>query len=491
MLLSEAQPVHLTLPGQLLELPSRTASGDTDKSSKSTASAVSARLKTQESVLLSEAASDAATASFKDMCQNTTEIKEDIRNLLEKPVSRTTSQRYKKTGIWQKLAKHPLFDNITLGVIALNAAWMSIDTDWNKADTLPEADTLFQFMEHAFCTFFSAELFVRFMAFEDKRECLRDGWFVFDGFLVFLMVSETWVLLVFAAATNTRAVFPLGNAAVLRLLRLLRLSRLLRSVPQLRVLFRAMLTSVKSVLYVGLLLVVCTYIFAILCTQLAVGTSMGQMYFQNVALAMYSLMVYATFLDNLADFCNNIRAESVPVLFIVLLYISIACLTLLNMLLGVLCEVISEVAETEHFEMKRKSVSDKLWSVATALDENGNGRISAKEFEELFHDADALQALVNVGVDPEGVVDISQVMFYKEDGTEIDLPFDDFMDQVFELRDENSAKLRDVKRLWTRITPQLDRMLDNVANLKGKLRHIEDQALSALAIVRTLAQTVC
>ena len=32
-----------------------------------------------------------------------------------------------------------------------------------------------------FCSYYALEWFIRFMAFERKCNCLRDGWFVFDS----------------------------------------------------------------------------------------------------------------------------------------------------------------------------------------------------------------------------------------------------------------------------------------------------------------------
>merc|ERR1719174_2519820 len=96
---------------------------------------------------------------------------------------------------------------------------------------------------------------------------------------------------------------PIGGTSILRLFRLLRLSRLmrmLRSFPELLILIKGMATAMKSVAYVMCLLVLITYVFAIAFTQLSVGTeSIGDVFFANIALSMYSLLVYATLLDNL------------------------------------------------------------------------------------------------------------------------------------------------------------------------------------------------
>merc|ERR1719236_424897 len=124
-----------------------------------------------------------------------------------------------------------------------------------------------------------------------------------------MMVMETWVLLIVMSASGSSGGSPLGgNTSILRLFRLLRLSRLmrmLRSLPELMILIKGMVTAMKSVVYVMCLLVIITYVFAIAFTQLAVGTpTIGEDYFANVAHSMYSLLIYATLLDNLSAFMD-------------------------------------------------------------------------------------------------------------------------------------------------------------------------------------------
>jgi voltage-gated sodium channel len=428
---------------------------------------------------------------FNSFRASTEEIKGDIQQLLKKQTGVSLFEMYLEHGIWQKIARHPFFENITLAVISLNAVWMAVDTDWNKAETLPEADAIFQVMEHLFCTYFSVELFVRFMAFRKKTLCFKDAWFVFDSCLVMLMVSETWLLLIVSAILDTKAKFPLGNAAVLRLLRLLRLSRLarlLRSLPELLVLVKAMLTAVKSVVYVLGLFVACTYVFAILCTQLSGSdTLIGQTYFANVPLSMYTLMIWATFTDHLADLMNDVKEESVVLFIVIVIFIGLACLTLMNMLLGVLCEVISDVAKEEKEALKRMLVSETLQATAEAIDKNGNGRVSARECLCLCESRIALKALQAAGVNPEDVIDCTPVIFFK-DGAEIDLPFEEFMDEIFELRGDNPVKLRDIKFLWSHFKVHVDHLLEDVALIRARLEHIEQQAMQVLTELQRLIQ---
>merc|ERR550537_2118995 len=106
------------------------------------------------------------------------------------------------------------------------------------------------------------------------------------------------------------------------------------------------MTAMKSVLYVMGLLVAITYVFAIALNMLSEGTEFRDAYFFNVPIAMYFLLIHGTFLDDLADFADAIRAESPLCLLLVGIFIYFSSLTVMNMLIGVLCEVVSSVTET-------------------------------------------------------------------------------------------------------------------------------------------------
>jgi hypothetical protein len=191
---------------------------------------------------------------------------------------------YWETGICQVIARSHVFEYFTLAVIAFNALWISIDTDNNEALTLADASPVFQIAENAFCVYFSFEWFVRFCSFREKRNCLKDAWFVFDSALVTLMVGETWVMnliLLFAAGGGASG-GAMGNTSVLKLFRLVlltrmaRMAKLLRAIPELIILIKGIAVASRSVVFTLMLLGVILYFFAIVFRQLTDDTELGQ-----------------------------------------------------------------------------------------------------------------------------------------------------------------------------------------------------------------------
>mmetsp|Transcript_98742 Transcript_98742/g.156118 ORF Transcript_98742/g.156118 Transcript_98742/m.156118 type:complete len:528 (-) Transcript_98742:130-1713(-) len=423
---------------------------------------------------------------------DTEDIKRHVRSSILKPHPYNVFDLYNTTGIWQLVAKHALFENITLAVIAANAVWIAIDTDWNKQENLSDADAIFQVAENGFCMYFSLEWIVRFMAFRRKRDGLKDSWFVFDSLLVILMVMETWIFPIIGLIIGT-AKSPLGGKSdLLRLFRLLRLSRLLRmlrSLPELMILIKGMITAMKSVLYVLCLLVLIIYVFAIMFTQLAEGTEYGTVFFDTVPLSMYSLLIYGTFVDDLAYFCDTIRLESYPVLILVLVFVCLACLTVLNMLVGVLCEVVSAVAKTEKEMITTATVSEKMQGIVSSLDINSNGKISFVEFRKILDIPEALRALEEVGVDPAGIVDFAELMFF-EDGDhekQKDLPFEEFMELVLDLRESNVATVKDIKYLCRQINPKITAIWKDIEGLRNRAERMEDTLAAILSEVKKIS----
>merc|ERR1719454_2080907 len=99
-----------------------------------------------------------------------------------------------------------------------------------------------------------------------------------------------------------------------------------------------MVRALASVGYVMALLLASAYVFAIAFTIMSVDTpTINAQFFSNVPLSMYSLLIYATFLDNLSLFLDAVRIEApfflLPLSFI---FICLAALTIMNMLVGVL-----------------------------------------------------------------------------------------------------------------------------------------------------------
>lgn len=372
-------------------------------------------------------------------------MKEKVRQTLCKPTHKV-SDYYKTKGVWQAIARNMWFENVTLGVISFNALWISVDTDHNDAELLLNAHPIFMAAENFFCAYFFIEWFVRFMAFKRKRDGLRDKWFTFDSGMVLMMVLETWVMTIVTAASGSGGSGGMGNASILRVARLLRLSRmarmarLLRAMPELMILIKGMVAACRSVFFTLFLLMIIMYVFAIGFTQLTTDLPIGETHFKSVPESMYTLLLYGTLLDDVGMLSRKMGHDGLYLNVIFFLYVLLAALTVMNMLIGVLCEVVSAVAATEREEMLVGYVHRKVHKIVEELDKDGGGSISKDEFVQILENIEAVKALQDVGVDVVGLVDFADVIF---EGDE-ELSFTKFMEVVLQLRGSNTATVKDI-----------------------------------------------
>eukprot|EP00930_Biecheleria_cincta_P021871 TRINITY_DN1607_c0_g1_i1.p1 TRINITY_DN1607_c0_g1~~TRINITY_DN1607_c0_g1_i1.p1 ORF type:complete len:700 (-),score=104.58 TRINITY_DN1607_c0_g1_i1:319-2418(-) len=382
------------------------------------------------------------------------DMKEKMKRELmtSKMRNKDVTRFYKTEGVSQAIARHRLFENTTMAVIVFYALWMSIDTDLNEGTTMKDTPMVFVVAEQLFCAYFTGELVIRFLAFQRKLNCFKDSWFVFDLILVTMMVAETWVLnfILLAAADKEGGggESPLGDIAVLRLVRLVRLTRLLRMarllrlIPELLIMVKAIAAAARSVSFAMLLLMGVIYCFGIAFTSVLKGTEVGAESYPTVLYSMHSLVIHGALLDDLAGMMTSLVQESLIAFFLMYVLVLTAAVTVMNMLIGILCEVITAVAEGEREAIQIAHVTETLERCLLVGDENDDGKIDQKEFFIMLENANVRGALQDIDVDPVSIYDYMHILFGEDGGNKI--AFVDFMDVLLKLRGGNNATVRDL-----------------------------------------------
>jgi hypothetical protein len=379
---------------------------------------------------------------------------------------------YHDTGTAQKIARSQMFDNFTLLVIAINSVWIAYDTDFNDADVLKDADPIFQIVENLFCIFFTLELSIRFAAFVEKNNCMKDGWFCFDSMLVGLMIFETWVITAILVTFDVKlaSMDAVRSLKLLKLARVGRLARLLRAAPELMIMIKAIFAALRSVTFAFGMLLALVYVFAILMTQLLKGSLAGEVYFSHIFQSFTTLLLEGAFPDNQdmikvvgGDGDDNSSWVSYAYAMIVILYLVLSSLTVLNMLVGILCDVVSEVSKFEKEEMLLLFVREELVALFEQIGvDPACGAISRSSFEDLLSKPSAIKVLHQVGVDVVGLVDQTDFIFEGE----TELPFPEFFDLILKLRGTNTATVKDMVDLRKLIRTEMDSMDNKIAHMK-------------------------
>ena len=388
------------------------------------------------------------------------------------------SMFYWETGFCQRIARHSCFENLTLLMIAINSIWIWIDTDLNDSSTLLDAEPVFIVVENIFCVYFVIELALRFGAFRYKRDCFKDAWFCFDSLLVALMVFETWILTIVVAAIGSAMSSPsfLRVLRLFRLTRMARMARLLRACPELFVMLKAIGVAFRSVMFALLLLLGLVYVFAIFFTQTLDGKDtpgrVGYESFRTVSVSMNTLLLNGALPDQ-SDLVNSLMAEHWFFYGLILTYLLLASLTVMNMLIGILCEVISVVSHVEKEAIKLNAVKVSLHRILeeTGADSDGDKKLNRQELEMLLNNKKAVSTLHDVGVDLLALVDLMDFIFEQNE----DLTFEEFMGIVLDLRGDNAATVKDVVDLRRFVSSQTKKIERIHKDTKLQIQHSVSQ----------------
>lgn len=183
----------------------------------------------------------------------------------------------------KKIVDSKWFQSLIIFVILAAGVIVGLETYSSLMQTHGE---LLHLLDHIVLYIFVLEILLKIIAKGSKPwEFFYDGWNVFD----FIIVAVCFM--------------PIGGAyvAVLRLARILRVFRLVSALPKLQILVGALLKSIPSMSYVGILLFLLFYIYAV------IGTFMfGQndpIHFGSLQVSMMTLFKTIT-LEGWIDFMN-------------------------------------------------------------------------------------------------------------------------------------------------------------------------------------------
>lgn len=398
-------------------------------------------------------------------------IREELEN--REAVEEASQDRYKDTGMCQCIARSNLFEHLTTSMIVIYSVWLAVDIDYNPHVVNTDTSSVFFWVEQFFCCFFVLEVSIRFLAFSSIWKWTRDFWFLFDLFLVMSMAiqargtreskglpnpsEQLWLLPLLDLLLQSNHVGTIfADTGIIRVARLLRLSRLLRMsqllhlFPEVLILVKAIAAALRSVVFTLALLLMILYIFAIAFTQLTRGTQCARQYFSSVPASMQTLFISGALLDEVGTLMNDLLAENLYIsLTLMYTFVIMSAITVMNMLIGVMCEVISAVASAEKEAIQVQWLRKVLERVAGGPDK----RINQQKFFEILRDEGAANAMKGIGIDLISLVDFADLIFEESgDSTDTDaeapdateISFDEFLKHVLQLRGSNTATVKDM-----------------------------------------------
>jgi len=177
---------------------------------------------------------------------------------------------------------------------------------------------------------------------------------------------------------------------------------------------KGMATAMRSVMVILVFLLVTIFIFGIVFTELLKETDGFKDSFGSVHGSMYTLLsqvlcgVDSDFLDSLLD-------ASVLSYLIYLAFLFMATFTLMNMLIGVLCDVVSNVREAELDNIHVQHLDHEITKIVEYIDSDHNGFVTKQEWEKVFYNKETLRLLDGIGVDLPSFGGLQEFIFKDTD----------------------------------------------------------------------------
>jgi hypothetical protein len=166
----------------------------------------------------------------------------------------------------------------------------------------------------------------------------------------------------------------------------------------------------------------------------------------------------------------------------VLLYIFVtfSALTIMNMLIGMLCEVIATVAAVEKEAVLILTVKETLLMLFDKkFDKNHDELLQKSEFHEMLEDRGAQKALLSLGVDPDSLEQLVDIIFDDEEENP-SITISKFMETASELRGANNATVKDLAILRKWSTDQFKAMSTTIKKEIATLRPLLDSSAASV-----------
>lgn len=298
------------------------------------------------------------------------------------------------------------------------------------------------------------------------------------------------------------------------------MGRLLRSVPELAKLVKGMVQAARSVVFILIFLILIMYVFSIIFTgtlsdrdeypltpycsqELAAGLNesdecladhefgeTGQDLFATMGDSFMSLFTRGVLGDNLAETVQAILDASLMLMWMFWIFEIITFATLLNMLIGVICGVISQTAAEEEESVAENMVKDTIMESFASIDADGNGKVTSEEWAHIQDNPKVREAFTHIGVEKERMEERLQQMrdmIFMDEDPDLDdeepnaddqhgYTVEELIEKVGELRPDLPASALDLELMQATVKKDQKLFVNKLKRMEGGVRkYVEKQ----------------
>jgi hypothetical protein len=354
-------------------------------------------------------------------------------------------------GCAQAVVRSSKFQALTALMVCFNALWIGIEEDRNDEVNMYDAEPFFIICAEFFVVYFLFEWIIRLVAFAKWRDAFRDGWFKFDTFLVACMVLDTWVLMVILKLTNKEnksVTLPTNPLRVLRLLKLTRMARLMRAFPELITMIKGLIRSLRAIASTCVLVILLVYVWGIVLHMLlkdedefnAQIEKDSDMSFKTLLNAMWLLIMNGTLLlDNAAPLMTGMMwgkdMSLVISAYLFILFVFLTAILILQMLIGVLCDLVSQVNIEQQNAYAVGIIKQELTARLLQVDGDGDGHITREELSKVINTSLGKAVLKHLGINQLFLCQLQEMVFAVSNCVKIK----DVLEMMLLARSDNTA----------------------------------------------------
>jgi hypothetical protein len=380
--------------------------------------------------------------------------------------------------------------------------------------------SLYENLERVFLFIYSIELGLRFYVY--RANCLRNSWVVFDLLLVSSGVLSEFIQPFVSGDENAQDDF-LGVILVMRIFRLAKLARTIRLLSHFRplwMLVSGLLSSLGTMFYILILLMIILFVFACMGVELItkntrlradpVFDAYVQQYWVDLPISMLTLIQFVN-LDGIgAIYTPMVRSEPTMLLFFgaFMLLVSVC---LMNLVTAVIVENSFEQAKSDRNVAKkeRQKAMTKLMphvrQIFQSLDKDGSGTVTLEEFgeadasiqenlEKICQTDDLVELFEMLDVDGSGSVEIEEFCEQLAEFGSVDQPFINvrLMKQLEFIRRENKENRAYNNDKFTELESELNATRLNIderfsifeSKLSGLADNVDDMKTMMASLVK-------
>jgi voltage-gated sodium channel len=367
-----------------------------------------------------------------------------------------------------KLATRWEFEALIAISICANAVTLGWNSDWSMKNPGSQRPVSFAVLDLTFLCIFILELVLRMIgegcAFFHYRAKMF-SWNVFDTVVISLtLLNEINVL---GADASVVRVFR-----VLRLVYVVRVVRMMRWFLELRMLVDGIMNCGKTLLWSALILVVVTYVYAIVCLQVcsewlsqsAGGPSETAEFlgvnFPSLVHSVYTLFKAVTGGVDWGEVSDPLQNVSTVLVLTFPIFMIVTVFCVLNVITAAFVEAAArksqedEATALEHIAERKKWIK-AISEIFDRHNKDASGSLGWEEFQEVVADWRTRTAFMDIGIDMS--FQQAKIMFrlfdWNGDGR---IDINEFAQGVHHLR--GCARSLDVFRHFMKLSKQLERI---------------------------------